>query len=62
MPSVSNGNLTVLKWQNIHVISNIKYAAINIVKPGQTVYFTFSRGVFLRFPPSKQGVYLIGGN
>ena len=25
---VSNGNLIILKWQNIHVISNIKYSAI----------------------------------
>ena len=30
MPSVSNRNLIVLKWQNIHVISNIKYTAIYI--------------------------------
>ena len=30
MPSVSNENLIVLKWQNIHVISNIKYTAIYI--------------------------------
>ena len=28
MLSVSNGNLIVLKWENIHVISNIKYVAI----------------------------------
>ena len=27
---VLNGNLIVLKWQNIHVISNIKYTAIYI--------------------------------
>ena len=27
MPSISNGNLIVLKWQNIHVILNIKYTA-----------------------------------
>ena len=30
MPRVLNGNLIVLKWQNIHVISNIKYTAIYI--------------------------------
>ena len=30
MPRVSNGNLIVLKQQNIHVISNIKYTAIYI--------------------------------
>ena len=30
MPRVSNGNLIVLKWQNIHVISYIKYTAIYI--------------------------------
>ena len=28
MPRVSNGNLIVLKWKNIHAISNIKYTAI----------------------------------
>ena len=26
--TVLNGNLIVLKWQNIHVISNLKYTAI----------------------------------
>ena len=26
--SVSNGNLIVLKWQNMHVFSNLKYTAI----------------------------------
>ena len=52
MPRVSNGDLIVLKWQNLHVISNIRYTAIftaiytYIAKPGQAVYFTFSRGVF----------------
>ena len=30
MPRVSNGNLILLKWQNIHVISNIKYTGIYI--------------------------------
>ena len=30
MPRILNGNLIVLKWQNIHVISNIKYTAIYI--------------------------------
>ena len=30
MPMVSNGNLFVLKWQNIHVISKIKYTTIYI--------------------------------
>ena len=28
MLSVLNGNLIVLKWQSIHVISNLKYTAI----------------------------------
>ena len=27
MPRIPNENLIVLKWQNIHVISNIKYTA-----------------------------------
>ena len=27
MPRVSNGDLIALKWQNIHVVSNIKYSA-----------------------------------
>ena len=30
MPRVSNGNLIVLKWGNIHVISKIKYTAVYI--------------------------------
>ena len=30
MPRIPNENLIVLKWQNIHVISNIKYTAIYI--------------------------------
>ena len=30
MPRVSSGNAIVLKWQNIHVISNMKYTAIHI--------------------------------
>ena len=34
MPRVSNGDLIALKWQNIHVVSNIKYSK----KPGQAVY------------------------
>ena len=28
MPRVSNENLIVLKWQNIYVVSNIKYTTI----------------------------------
>ena len=26
--SVFNGNLIILKWQNIHVVSNLKYTTI----------------------------------
>ena len=58
------------------MISNIKYAAMyiyiyiymyiyvysNIVKPGQAVYFAFSRGLFRTLSTSKQRGYLIGGN
>ena len=50
MHRVSNGNLIVLKWQNIPVISNIKYTDIYmyiyIYKPGEAIYFIFSRGIF----------------
>ena len=42
---VLNGNLIVLKWQNIHVISNIKYTA-TYVQQNLAKQFTFSRGVF----------------
>ena len=41
MPRSSNGNLIVLKWQNIHVISNIKYTAIyifNKTQPNSLLY------------------------
>ena len=62
MLRVSNENLIVLKWQNIHVISNIKYTAIYIyiyiyiyvAKHGQAVYFAFSRGVFRTFPKARR--------
>ena len=53
MPRVSNGNLIVLKWQNIHMISNTKYTA---------VYFNSAEAYSEPFPKSKPGRYLIGGN
>ena len=46
MPRVSNGNLIVLKWQNIHVISNIKYTAIYIfskTSPSSLLYMQQKR-------------------
>ena len=52
MSRVSNGNIFVMKWQNIHMVSNIKEREREIerererAKPGQAVYFTFSRGIF----------------
>ena len=49
MPKVLNGKLIVLKWQNIHAISNIKYTTI-YSKTDQAVYFTFSRGIFRTLP------------
>ena len=64
MSRVLNGNLIVLKWQNIRMVSNIKQRERERerererAKPGQAVYFTFGRD----FPTSKQGRYLIGGN
>ena len=38
------------------------YVYSNKVKPGQAVYFAFSRGLFRTFSTSKQRGYLIGGN
>ena len=38
------------------------YVYSNIVKPGQAVYFAFSRGLFRTLSTSKQRGYLIGGN
>ena len=66
MPRVSNGNLIVLKWQNIHVISNIKYAAIYLYKNKINLAEQFTlhsaEAYPEPFPKSKQGGYLIGGN
>ena len=45
MPRVLNGNLIVLKWQNIHMISNIKYTTV-YSKTWPRTYFTFRRGEF----------------
>ena len=61
MPRILNGNLIVLKWQNIHVISNIKYTA-TYIQQNLAKQFTFSRGVSEPFPTSKQGGYFFRGN
>ena len=61
MPRILNGNLIVLKWQNIHVISNIKQREKeqNLAKQ-----FTLhsAEAYSEPFPTSKQGGYVIGGN
>ena len=65
MSRVSNGNLILLKWQNIHMISNIKEnerereREQNLAKP-----FTLhlAEAYSELFPTSKQRGYLIGGN
>ena len=41
--SMWNGNIIVLEWRYLHVISNIKYTEY-IAKPDQAVYFIFTRG------------------
>ena len=49
MPSVSNRNLIALKWQKIHVISNIKYAAISSETwPGSLLDIQQRQGGYLR--------------
>ena len=63
---LSRGNVIVLKWQNMHVISNIKYTAIYIyiyiTKHGQAVTLNSEEAYSEPFPTLKQGAYLIGGN
>ena len=56
-------NRIVLKSQNIHVISNIKYTAIYI-KRNMAKQFTLhsAKAYSEPFPTSKQAGYLIGGN
>ena len=58
MPSVSNGNLIALKWQNIHVISNIKYTAIYIyvyiAKHDQQFTLHSAEAYSEPFPTSRQ--------
>ena len=59
MPSVSNGNLIALKWQNIHVVSNIKYSAIyTYIQQNLVKQFTLhsAEAYSEPFPMSKQGV------
>ena len=63
MSSVLNGNLIVLKGQNIHVISNIKYTAIYISQNMTKQFTEHSTEAYSElFPTSKQRGYLIGGN
>ena len=66
MTRVSNENLIVLKWQNIHVISNIKYAAIYLYKNKINLAEQFTlhsaEAYSEPFLTSKQEGYLIGGN
>ena len=63
IPGVSNRNLIVLKWQNIHVISNMKYTAIYIKRNMAKQFTLHSAKAYLEpFPMSKQAVYLIGVN
>ena len=59
MPRVSNGDLIPRKWQNIDVVSNIKYTGENMAKQ----FTLHSAEVFSEpFPTSKQRGYVIGGN
>ena len=54
MPRVLNGNLIVLKWQNIHVISNIKYTTIYSKTLPRTLRYIQQRRIQNPFKRQKQ--------
>ena len=60
MLSVLNGNLIVLIWQNIHVVSNLKYTATYIKTWPSSLHS--AEAYSEPFQTSKQGDYLLGGN
>ena len=62
MPRILNGNLIVLKWQNIHVISNIKHTATYIYSKTWPSSLHLAEVYSETFPTFKQGGYFIGGN
>ena len=54
MPKVLNGNLIALKWQNIHVISNIKYTTIYSKTWPSTLRYIQQRRIPNPFKHQKQ--------
>ena len=54
MPRVLNGNLIVLKWQNIHMISNIKYTTIYSKIWPRTLLYIQQRRIQNPFKCQKQ--------
>ena len=63
MSRISNGNIFVLKWQNIQMISNIKQRESNREQKLAKQFTLHSAEAYSEpFPTSKQGGYLIGGN
>ena len=62
MVSILNGNVLALKWQYIHVISNLKYTAI-YTKTWPWQFTLYSANAYSEpCQISKQGDYLLGGN
>ena len=54
MPRVLSGNLIVLKWQNIHMISNIKYITIYSKIWPRTLLYIQQRRIQNPFKCQKQ--------
>ena len=63
MSRTSNGNIFVLKWQNIQMISNIKQRESNREQKLAKQFTLHSAEAYSEpFPTSKQRGYLIGGD
>ena len=54
MPRVLNGNQIVLKWQNMHVISNIKYTTIYSETWPTSLFYIQQRRIQNPFKRQKQ--------
>ena len=63
MSRISNGNIFVLKWQNIQMISNIKQRESNREQKLAKQFTLDSAETYSEpFPTSNQRGYLIGGD
>ena len=58
----SNGNLIVLKWQNLHVISDLEYTAIYRKTWRSSLLYIQQRRVQNPFKCLSKEVYLFGGS